>query len=488
MPRRALSVLLAMLGLAACTGHPRPKMASITEIPAIQMRATDHPGADLHAAAAETRRALLSLEARRTPSGICDLPEFADAKPEPGAPLRYLILSGGSLNGAFGAGFFLGLAEVGKLPPEATVVTGVSTGALQSTFLFLGSSHKPPTDRTYKWVGGRAATESPDDDPLRPALHAGRSNYEDLALAYTIRREGDILSVAPFGGVGMLLEGSKGRLDPLGERLLDLISPQTIRDVAFEACRGRKLYVGVADVDDGQAYALDLTRLALKAFEPGAPEWQKRHMLSVRKAYVAALIASSSVPVGAQPVTLILRSDNAKPGEERFRHLFVDGGARFGAFLEDARVDSVAHRMASDEYGVTLLVNTRLTIPAWRENDDKLKPKRGWLLSTLGLRTVDILENQVYRLSVEAVEDKAYDLGGLHMAFLHNQNLHPGGKDDGTELPDDHVYQGSSCATWHDKNHADLHPAQFYPDYMACLIDYGRQRGQANLWNSIKVK
>ncbi|MFX7874637.1 hypothetical protein ABTK18_19700, partial [Acinetobacter baumannii] len=83
---------------------------------------------------------------------------------------------------------------------------------------------------------------------------AGRSNGEDLALAYTIRHERDLLKVAPLGGVGMVLTGSKGKLDPLGRRLLDLISPGTIRAVAREACRGRKLYVGVADVDDGQAY------------------------------------------------------------------------------------------------------------------------------------------------------------------------------------------------------------------------------------------
>ena len=477
--------LLALSVLTACSGHPRPKMASILPIPATMMSATDHPVAAPTTLPAHRKVAQLAYDSRQSRSEVCQIPEFAAAVPDPSAPTRYLILSGGSLNGAFGAGYFLGMAENGHLPPEPTVVTGISTGSLQSTFLFLGNGHPPPTDRTYFWAGGRAATPSSSDDPRRPALRPGRSNYEDLALAYTINREGDILKVAPFGGVGMLLSGSKGRLDPLRKRLLDLISPQTIRDVAFEACRGRKLYVGVADVDDGQAYALDMTQLALLAYDPHASGDKPWSMKAVRQAYVSALIASSSVPVGAQPVTLLLSPSNLKPGVMLPRHLFVDGGARFGVFFEDIAADRASREQAPDKDAVSLLVNTRMTIPPWRADDDLQRPRRGWLLSTLGLRTVDLLENQVYRLSVEAVEEKAHEMGGLHMAYIHNERLNPTGSDDGTEWPDDHVYQDKSCATWHDKNDKAQHPAQFYPDYMACLIDYGRQRGQAGMWNVV---
>ena len=55
-----------------------------------------------------------------------------------------LILSGGSQHGAFGAGFFAGMTAV----PEYKLVTGVSTGALQSTFLFL-ANRPAPADRIY---------------------------------------------------------------------------------------------------------------------------------------------------------------------------------------------------------------------------------------------------------------------------------------------------------------------------------------------------
>ncbi len=49
-----------------------------------------------------------------------------------------LALSGGSDNGAFGAGLLNGWTQTGTRP-EFSVVTGVSTGALISPFAFLGS-------------------------------------------------------------------------------------------------------------------------------------------------------------------------------------------------------------------------------------------------------------------------------------------------------------------------------------------------------------
>lgn len=59
-----------------------------------------------------------------------------------------LFLSGGSQHGAFGSGFLAGWkarnSEVGL--PDFAVVTGISTGALQSTSAFLGRRNSPQTD------------------------------------------------------------------------------------------------------------------------------------------------------------------------------------------------------------------------------------------------------------------------------------------------------------------------------------------------------
>jgi hypothetical protein len=363
------------------------------------------------------------------------------------------------------------LQDKGHLPPEPDVVTGVSTGSLQATFVFL-ARQPVAADRDYAWVGPdlRTLRALPGADH-EPALRQGRSNLEDLALAYSISRESDILAASPFPVLGVITKGTLGRLTPLRDRLSRMISPGTITQIATEACRGRVLLVGVADVDDGYGYALDLTALALKAYEGGHAT---ARMADVRQTYVSALLASSSVPIGALPVTLRFRefADDDQPVDIASReHLFIDGGARFGVFLPEA----------GDDADVTLVVNTALATPFWHAQDtDQNHPASTWSAVTLGLRTVnDLLETQVYQLSVGRVESAARSLA---MAYLSNRNVaYP----DGTpgEMPDQHVYAGNTCATWRDTIDKAQNPVQFYPDYMACLLDYGRTRGNLVQWN-----
>lgn len=454
--RATLGPLLLLATVAGCT-QSRTAFRDAIPIPAAQIRATSY-GVDLRAAPNPT--VVAHLRALTRSGNVCDRPELAVEQSRPPVSADYLILSGGSLHGAFGAGFFLGLQEKGALPPEPKVVTGVSTGSLQSTMLFL-ARQPVPRDRDYRWVGG-FATEPGDGPPLK----AGRSNVEDLALAYSIRKEGDILQKSPLGPVALVLHGATATLDPLRRRLLALISPETIREVATEACRGRHLFVGVTDVDDGQGYALDMTALALRAFDGHA---SPDRMARVRRAYVEALVASSSVPAGALPVTLEI--DDVDSDVHR-THLFVDGGARFGVFFRALKSDYALTAASAPGSAIILIVNTDLSIDPWHSGNSD-NPTDRWSLPTLGLRTVDILENQVYQLSVGAVEDQA---DSLHMAYMSNQYI-------GGEVPNDHIYRGKTCQQWHDGDEAAEHPLQFYPKYMACLIDYGRQRGRRGEWN-----
>ncbi len=463
------TTILAAAALASCA-HQRPALRSPVAIPAVQLHASAFDVGDSAVATtpAPSRLARLAAAAKG-PVGQpteCASPDLAGHVPWQGSG-HYLVLSGGSLHGAFGAGFYLGLQEARTLPPEADVVTGISTGSLQSTFVFLAHEAEP-TDRVYG-AGGIATTDGPPEKRLR----GGRSNIEDMALAYAIRRESDILKPAPFGDAGTLVRGAKGTLDPLRRRLLGLISPMTVRAVAVEACRGRKLFVGVADVDDGHGYALDLTALALLAYDgTGSPE----RMTLVRRAYVEALVASSSVPIGAPPVQLRLRDLDAPLHLQHRINMFVDGGARFGVFMRDIgrALDQPAAPGAAPP-DVTLIVNTDLSLGPWHKADDLRAAKSGWLMTTLGLRTVGILEDQVYQLSVGLVQAKA---GTLRMAYLSGRGV-PGGED-----PEEHGYLGKTCSQWHDADEAAGHPIQFFPAYMACLIDYGRDRGLKGQWNA----
>jgi len=66
-------------------------------------------------------------------------------------PANYLAISGGSDNGAFGAGLLVGWSDAGTRP-EFKLVTGVSTGGLIAPFAFLGSKYDPQLRAVYTEV------------------------------------------------------------------------------------------------------------------------------------------------------------------------------------------------------------------------------------------------------------------------------------------------------------------------------------------------
>src|SRR5262245_1560528 len=57
---------------------------------------------------------------------------------------KVLVLSGGASHGAWGAGVISGWPDTGvpePRPPAFDIVTGISTGALQAPYAFLGSQY-----------------------------------------------------------------------------------------------------------------------------------------------------------------------------------------------------------------------------------------------------------------------------------------------------------------------------------------------------------
>ena len=65
-------------------------------------------------------------------------PRVREAVPTERADHQVAVLSGGGQYGAYGAGFLNAWRRIGGTDIEFTLVTGVSTGALQSTLVFLG--------------------------------------------------------------------------------------------------------------------------------------------------------------------------------------------------------------------------------------------------------------------------------------------------------------------------------------------------------------
>ncbi len=186
-----------------------------------------------------------------------------------------LVLSGGGPWGAFGAGFLTGWSGSTAHPrPQAfNLVTGVSTGALQATDVFLGTK-------------------------------------QDTALehAYTIERESDL--VRRRGIVSGALAGSFAGTRPLEARIRAALVPLYDR-VAAEGAKGRLLLVGTVDALDGRMYAVDLTRIA-------------RELTGTERAdcYAGALMASAAVPIAFDRVEI-----SGRP--------YFDGGVRRSVFVAD---------------------------------------------------------------------------------------------------------------------------------------------------------
>jgi predicted acylesterase/phospholipase RssA len=176
------------------------------------------------------------------------------------------------------------------------VVTGVSTGALQATFAFLG-----------------------------------RDYDDELASAYAITSERQLLK--RHGAGFFLAHGSMTDTAPLNTYLREKLRP-LLDQVAAPEHAGRKLLVGLVNGLDGRMYAADLTRIAAER------SGQERE-----ECYTAALLASASVPVVFRQTTI-----NGRP--------YLDGGVRQSVFVTEVQEATSSVISAADRTGaIYVLMN-----------------------------------------------------------------------------------------------------------------------------------
>jgi Patatin-like phospholipase len=465
---RILSCLAAItfagIALAGCS-QPRPKPILGCNYQTIQLTVGPQwkeAGLRVNAASAALEgvsndpvnaRLGAVLTARRARKA--DLLGSAPGTPPAAQPDQFLALSGGGQHGAFGSGFFYGIGQL----PTWDIVTGVSTGSLQSTLLFL-ANQPVPADRTYGWVNGPLSGQ---DGATGFVVKPGMSNIGDMVLAYSIASEADLMRIR-FGGaaMGAVLKGSSASFGPLRDRLLKIMTIGTLQAVGEQWTQNqRQLFVGVSSLDDGQGYGIDMTELAARTLPERHPTPQD--LKRIQGCYVDALLASASVPPGVPPVTLQTATST---------NMYMDGGARFGVFLEPV-TRALRGAGAAGDAQVTLMVNTTLSVGSWSSDG---QPMQKWSAISAALRAVNLMETQVYNFSVASVEELGIAKGWLRMAYLSNDDI-PGG-----EQPDDHMFDGKTCAQWQAID-AKAKPMQFYPWYMACTADYGRSRGVAQQWN-----
>ena len=219
-------------------------------------------------------------------------------------PLRVLLLSGGGQNGAFGAGALAGWSESGTRP-KFDVVTGISTGALITTFAYLGE---------------------PRDDEVLRKLYTGIS-------------QADVYESS--GAAGRVLFGGSALMDttPLKGLIAQHITEETLARVAAEHAKGRWLLVGATNLDTGQLWVFVLSALA----HEGGPQ--------ALETYRNILLAAASPPVVFPPV-------------EIFGHLFADGATANNLLIAGLTGKTERFPPEVPKGQIWLIHNGRLSSPA----------------------------------------------------------------------------------------------------------------------------
>jgi predicted patatin/cPLA2 family phospholipase len=245
-------------------------------------------------------------------------------------PHNYLAISGGGANGAFGAGLLLGWTEAGTRP-EFTMVTGISTGALSAPFAFLG----------------------PDYD-------------DELKAVYTTTSTADIANKR--NPLAAAFSDSMVDTAPLRAMIEGYINTDVIEDVAREHKRGRRLFVGTANLDAGRSMIWNIGAIA-------ASDYPRKVAL-----IHDILQASSAIPVAFPPVVIPVEADG-----KTFDEMHVDGGTGSQVFVYPAAIDWKIYMEKLKVQGAPAVYVIRNSFL----DPDYRGVKRGIL--PIGIRTIDSL-------------------------------------------------------------------------------------------------
>ncbi len=361
-----------------------------------------------------------------------------------------LFLSGGSQNGAFGAGFIDQWAKNNDgILPKFSVVTGVSTGAILSLSAFIGEPEAA--------VEGYSITS------------------EDQVLDRFVKQKNGKLS--PNDYLKTFKKGAMTDLGPFRQELKRILHDyDIIRKIAVGAGEHRKLYTAVVDFDTGNAVAFDMTQMAQKIVK--TQDADKKSFFT--DCFVEAVAASSSVPIAALPVFI----DN---------RMYIDGGVRFSVFSDEIAgvIKEYQGQMALDDEPVEprdvfMIFNGDQAIA---QKCGKLDPTlctptapsggqqgahKDWDVLGLVGRTVSILTDQVKQFSEYKIIRESGDAG----YFLRSAKIE---SDAGNHLFTNEG-ETKTCAAWKALDKVIDNPLQFHPRYMRCLINYGRKIANDKAW------
>jgi len=264
-------------------------------------------------------------------------------------PMKFLSISGGGADGAFGAGLLKGWSESGQRP-EFWIVTGISTGALIAPFAFLGSDY--------------------DDE---------------LEYLYTSISTSDLIKQRRL--ISGLTSDALADTEPLKDILKRIIDEKMVTEIAAQRQRGRRLLIGTTNLDTQRPVIWNIGEIALE----GTPE--------SRQLIRDVMLASASIPVAFPPVRI-----QVSVGDEVYDELHVDGGTSSQVFLYPAAISiqSTAKRIGlTGEITAYVIRNGQLK-PHWSPVKQKLRPVVMASVATL-IRTQGL--GDLYRIYLGAKRD-----------------------------------------------------------------------------------
>jgi Patatin-like phospholipase len=321
--RRLVWSLLLVTTLIGCAAERQPAVPpSLTE----QATVLGIPNArfwpDTQAAAlAEEALQALARE-RASTSGAASGQQMASA--------NFLAISGGSDDGAFGAGLLVGWTANGTRP-QFKLVTGISTGSLIAPFAFLGPTYDPQLRALYTGIG-------PDDV------------FEKRGL------------------LAVVLDESLADTSPLFRLISRYADARMLTAIADEYRKGRLLLIGTTDLDAKRPVLWNIGAIAAS----GRPE----ALQLVQK----ILLASAAVP-GLFPPVLF----NVEAGGRNHQELHVDGGAVAQTFLYPPQIGSMVNLKQGPlarERHAYIIRNSRLD-PDWSPVDRKTLTIAGRAISAM---------------------------------------------------------------------------------------------------------
>jgi predicted acylesterase/phospholipase RssA len=233
---------------------------------------------------------------------------------------HYLAISGGSDNGAFGAGVIVGWTASGQRP-EFLVVTGISAGALIAPFAFLG----------------------PDYD-------------EQLREVFTSVAPPDILLLRRIPSA-LLFGEALADTTPLARLISRHVNGEILAAIAREYARGRLLLIGTVNLDVQRPVVWNIGAIAASG-HPRALEL-----------FRGVLLASASIPGAFPPVLIDVEAEG-----RRYQEMHVDGGAATQVFLYPPSLDlalRARERGIEREQIAYVIRNDRLD-PEWASTQRRL--------------------------------------------------------------------------------------------------------------------